>query len=132
MYFTLLFHNGNPAGHHILFTPQINKDYENPHPAEIYELVFHPNPVWFKGGQTDVPVCIPPHRGPRYVKGDLRCLLDNTEIERDRYVVIVEHGYNSKEELNHSEEDRNLLLSEIKSEGFIPRIPMWSDPTYLF
>ena len=59
--------------------------FESAHgPTVIYELVFHPSPVWFKGGSDgnlDEAVCIPPHRGPRYVMGDFRCLLDNIGIE---------------------------------------------------
>jgi hypothetical protein len=109
MYFTLLFEK--PDG-----------------PTEIYELVFHPCPVWFRGGQTSLEdaVCTPPHRGPRYVMGDFRCLLDNAEImakipaglnEEKRKVGIVCHesGYGS-------EEDLNLLMSEMKSEGFSPQL----------
>ena len=88
-------------------------------PTEIYELVFHPCPVWFKGGSTglDEAVCIPSHRGPHYVMGDFRCLLDNTEIERNRKVGIVCHDSG-----HGSEEDLNLLMSEMKSEGFSPQL----------
>ena len=88
-------------------------------PTEIYELVFHPCPVWFKGGSTglDEAVCIPSHRGPHYVMGDFRCLLDNTGIERNRKVGIVCHDSG-----HGTEEDLNLLMSEMKSEGFSPQL----------
>ena len=101
MYFTLLFESAHG-------------------PTVIYELVFHPSPVWFKGGSTgqlDEAVCIPSHRGPHYVMGDFRCLLDNAEIERNRKVGIVCHDSG-----HGSEEDLNLLMSEMKSEGFSPQL----------
>ena len=101
MYFTLLFESAGG-------------------PTEIYELVFHPSPVWFKGGSTgllDEAVCIPSHRGPRYVMGDFRCLLDNTGIEGNRNVGIVCHDSG-----HGNEEDLNLLMCEIKSEGFSPQL----------
>ena len=100
MYFTLLF--------------------EKEHgPTEIYELVFHPSPVWVKGGQTDSDeaVCIPSHIGPRYVMGDFRCLLDSAEIEGNREVGIVCHDSG-----NGNKEDLDLLMSEMKSEGFSPQL----------
>ena len=89
-------------------------------PTEIYELVFHPCPVWFKGGSDgnlDDAVCIPPHRGPRYVMGDFRYLLDNIGIEGNRNVGIVCHDSG-----HGNEEDLNLLMSEMKSEGFSPQL----------
>ena len=100
MYFTLLFESAEG-------------------PTEIYELVFHSSPVWFKGGQTilDDAVCIPSHRGPRYVMGDFRSLLENTEIEGNRNVGIVCHNSG-----HGNEEDLNLLMSEMKSEGFLPQL----------
>ena len=108
MYFTLLFESAHG-------------------PTVIYELVFHPSPVWFKGGSDgnlDEAVCIPPHRGPRYVMGDFRCLLDNigiegnnSGIEGNRNVGIVCHDSG-----HGNEEDLNLLMSEMKSEGFSPQL----------
>ena len=121
MYFTLLFES--PEG-----------------PTEIYELVFHPCPIWFRGGagvgrERKNEVCIPPHRGPHYVMGDFRFLLKNVEIKAElhnqtwndverektptfpRKVGIICH-----ESGHGTEEDLNLLMAEMKSEGFIPQL----------
>ena len=106
----------SPQRHDMYFTLLFEKEEG---PTEIYELVFHPCPVWFKGGSTglDEAVCIPSHGGPHYVMGDFRCLLDNAEIERNRKVGIVCHDSGLG-----SEEDLNLLMSEMKSEGFSPQL----------
>ena len=106
----------SPQRHDMYFTLLFEKEEG---PTEIYELVFHPCPVWFKGGSTglDEAICIPSHRGPHYVMGDFRCLLDNAEIERNRKVGIVCHDSG-----HGSEEDLNLLMSEMKSEGFSPQL----------
>ena len=112
MYFTLLFET--PGG-----------------PTEIYELVFHPSPVWFRGGQTGLledAVCQPSHRGPRYVAGDFRSLLDSVEIKRNRKVLIVCHNHSQ----NHGTiGDLKLLMSDIESEGFYPEL-MLRDPSKMF
>lgn len=112
MYFTLLFET--PGG-----------------PTEIYELVFHPSPVWFRGGQTgllDDAVCIPSHRGPRYVTGDFRSLLDSVEIEGDRKVLIVCHTHSGHGTI----EDLNLLMSDMKSEGFSPELMLRDINLHIF
>ena len=100
MYFTLLFENLSEG------------------PTEIYELVFLPSPVWYKGGQDYMnSLCTTPHLGPRYVMGDFRCLLDNTEIEGNRNVRIVCHDSGLG-----NEQDLNLLMSEMRLEGFSPQL----------
>ena len=106
MYFTLLFDSGHG-------------------PTEIYELAFHPCPVWFKGGQTgfDEPICIPPHRGPAYQSGDFRLLLDSREIKNDRKVKVICHA-----EGHGTQKDLETLVSDIELEGFTPIvIPPFED-----
>lgn len=86
-------------------------------PTEIYELVFHPSPIWFKGGQTsfDQPICIPSHRGPAYQTGDFRLLLESCMIKNDREVKVICH-----KEGHGTQKDLETLVSEIELEGFKP------------
>jgi hypothetical protein len=91
-------------------------------PSQFYGLVFHPCPVWFCGidGQLsnlEDAVCIPSHRGPRYAMGDFRCLLDNAKIEGNQKIGIICH-----ESGHGNEEDLNLLMSDIRTEGFTPQL----------
>ena len=122
MYFTLLFETDHG-------------------PTEIYELCFHPCPIWFRGGGVtdgkgrENEVCIPPHRGPHYVMGDFRFLLENVEIKAEMYNQTWDNVEREKtptfprkvgiicHESGHgTEEDLNLLMAEMKSEGFIPQL----------
>ena len=105
MYFTLLFET-------------------NYGPTEIYELCFHPAVVWMKDGED---FC-QPHRGPYFVAGDFTFLVQHAKISsqatndnghnpRPRKVSIVCHHTEEGRE-----EDLNLLIAEMKSEGFIPQL----------
>jgi hypothetical protein len=118
MYFTLLFES--PEG-----------------PTLTYELVFHPAVEWSRTANSHeyhhgrpVNSIQPPKSGPRYVMGDFRFLIDHEKIEnqiipnrydadslRARKVGIVCHDSG-----HGNEEDLNLLMSEMKSEGFIPNL----------
>jgi hypothetical protein len=105
MYFTLLFEN-------------------NHGPTEIYELCFDPAVVWMKDGD----MFCRPHRGPHFMTGDFTYLLKKAKINREitddyqvnprpRKIGIICHdsghgGYN----------DLELMVDEIKSEGFTPQV----------
>ena len=111
MYFTLLFET-------------------NHGPTLIYELCFHPCPVWFPGGsngQLEDAVCIPPHRGPHFMEGDFRLLLEHAGIDREatddnqqnprsRKIGIVCHNSG-----HGVEDDLNMMMAEMKAEGFVPK-----------
>ena len=105
MYFTLLFET-------------------NHGPTEIFELCFHPAVVWMKDGEE---VC-QPHGGPHFMAGDFTYLLNHAEIRRE---ASDDHGLNSRprkigivcHDSGHGrEDDLNLMMSEMKSEGFVPQL----------
>jgi hypothetical protein len=105
MYFTLLFET-------------------NHGPTEIFELCFHPAVVWMKDGEE---VC-QPHRGPHFMAGDFTYLLNHAEIRRE---TSYDHGENPRprkigivcHDSGHGgEDDLNLMMSEMKSEGFVPQL----------
>ena len=93
-------------------------------PTEIYELCFHPAVVWMKDGEE---IC-QPHLGPHFVAGDFTYLLNHAGIVREvtdhnqqnprpRKIGIVCH------DSGHGiEDDLNLMMTEMKSEGFMPQL----------
>jgi hypothetical protein len=100
MYFTLLF-GQNPEG-----------------PALTYDLVFHPCPVWRKG---ETEIVVPDRNSPHYASGHLRTLLEKENLEpgnmHSPHVTVVCHA-----DGQGTEEDLNLLKSDLKSEGFAPNV----------
>jgi len=105
MYFTLLFE-------------------KNHGPTEIYELCFHPAVVWMRDGKF---LC-QPHSGPHFIAGDFTYLLKHETISREitdeyqenprpRKIGIVCHDSG-----HGNEEDLNLMIAEMKSEGFKPQL----------
>lgn len=93
-------------------------------PSEIYELCFHPAVVWFK---DDEPF-FQPHKRPSFNRGDFISLVDKVGIDleirnvngqnpRPRTAVVVCHNSG-----HGTENDLNLLVEEINSCGFAPRV----------
>jgi hypothetical protein len=86
-------------------------------PSDIYELCFHPAVVWFKNGKE---FC-QPHRGPHFIIGDFAYLLNHAKIGRPqsqpRTIGIVCHDSG-----HGGEDDLNLMMDEMKSEGFTPQL----------
>ena len=100
MYFTLLF-DKNPEG-----------------PTLSYELVFHPCPVWLQSGEK---IGVPNRENPWYEIGHLGYLLNKADFKIEDLnssrvgIVCHENGLGR-------EEDLNLLISDLKSQGFEPRV----------
>jgi hypothetical protein len=100
MYFTLLF-DRQPEG-----------------PVLSYDLVFHPCPVWIQG---DEHIGVPNPKDPWYAMGHLGYLLNEADFKVDdlnspRVGIVCHEGGHGREE------DLNLLLADLKSEGFEPQI----------
>ena len=93
--------------------------YEQPEgPTTIYELVFHPCPLWMSS-EGEV-ICNTEHRGPRYVLGDF-CFFHNKQS-------FVSHGEGRKISIvchdsgNGNEEDLNLMIADMESLGYSPQL----------
>ena len=93
MYFTLLFPNGEG-------------------PTHIYELVFHPCPVWMKG---DKQIVVPNPSTPNYEKGHLNILF---EKEKSLNLSGTKVGLVCHDVGHGTKEDLETLLDDLRSEGF--------------
>lgn len=100
MYFTLLF-DENPEG-----------------PILSYDLIFSPCPDWFQGRKR---IGSPNNKYPYYEIGHLGYLLNKADFKIEDLnsprvgIVCHENGHGR-------EEDLNLLISDLESEGFEPRV----------
>jgi len=103
MYFTLVFSEIRGQG-----------------PSFTYDLVFHPCPVWMKGGEQ---VIVPNGDSPKYLTGHLGILFETEKnienIDEKTEVVLVVH---TKGESHGTEQDLEVLIEDIKNQGFIPLI----------
>ena len=108
MYFTLLF-DKHPEG-----------------PSLAYELVYHPCPTWvypdkFGSNNGLNPIVVPNPAYPYYQKGHLKSLLECESLNVDElyssrvYLVCHQDGHGT-------ENDLNLLVEDLKSEGFLPEV----------
>ena len=108
MYFTLLF-DKNPEG-----------------PSIAYELVYHPCPMWVypaRSGSEDYqkPIVVPNQAHPYYQEGHLKKLLECESLNVDELhspiVQIICH-----QDGHGTDDDLDLLLTDLKDEGFLPEV----------
>ena len=108
MYFTLLF------------------DKEPEGPSLVYELVYHPCPIWVhpaRSGSEDYqkPIVVPNQAYPYYQEGHLKKLLECESLNVDELhspiVQIICH-----QDGHGTDDDLDLLLKDLKDEGFLPEV----------
>lgn len=104
MYFTLLFETAEG-------------------PTEIYELCFHPSVIWMKDGEE-----VGAPRKQFFTIGDFVYLVRQAEINQQVYEMGGQNTRARKigivcHDTGHGrEEDLNLMMAEMKAEGFIPQL----------
>ena len=112
MYFTLIFEDGKEG------------------PARTYDLVYHPCPIWMKGGET---ITIPDGNNPHYQIGHLDALFsagkDDDEDYYNEPVKMSDFGLTHTTVLvcvhpgGHGEsKDLELLCEDLSNHNFVPKV----------
>lgn len=112
MYFTLIFEDGKEG------------------PARIYDLVYHPCPVWMKGEEI---ITVPDASNPKYQIGHLEALFSTGKGDDEDYynepAKIFDFGLTHSTVLvcvhpgGHGEsKDLELLCEDLSNHDFVPKV----------